>query len=227
MKSEYQSKLMECIFKALRVRSYAKTSFSRGHFNKGAIKCKRAEQAGDYKTAYEELLKLFERHLNSFARGHIINGDTNHLTLIYNIPAESIGKGSDVMYATAALYNLHKMGFPKPREQYGWRSHYNDKFILRIDKNHEHVGELNIITKEEYDNPFKFHPEYKYSSFDKPVLKGESWINFASDSCDNDLSIDEFRINYKVVDRGLSKHNYVFLECDGHYYAYCWQFSCG
>lgn len=222
MKSEFQSKLMECIFKALRIRSYAKTSYSHGYFNKGVIRCKRAEQTGDYKTAYAELLQLFERHLNNFAHGHIINGDTNHLTLIYNIPLESIGKDSDVMYATAAIYNLHKMGFPKPKEQYGWRSNYNDKFILRTDRAHEHVGDLCIITKEEYDNPLKFHPELKCSSLDKPELKPEIWMNFASDSYD-----DEFRVKYKVIDRGWSKHNYVFLECEGHYYAYCWQFCLG
>ena len=131
MKSEFQSKLMECAFKALRIRSYAKTSYRRGYLNKSVIRCKRAEQTGDYKTAYMELLKVFEKHLDQFAHGHIIDGDTNHLTLIYNIPVEAAIKGQDrqLMYAIAAMYNLHKMGFPKPKEQYGWRSSYNEPYV--------------------------------------------------------------------------------------------------
>lgn len=223
MKSEFQSKLMECVFKALRIRSYAKTSYRRGYLNKSVIRCKRAEQTGDYKTAYMELLKVFEQHLDQFAHGHIINDDTNHLMLIYNIPVEAAIKGQDrqLMYAIAAMYNLHKMGFPKPKEQYGWRSSYNDKLILWTDRGNAHVGELRIITKEEYDNPPKFHPEYKCSSFDKPKFHPEYWVDFVSDSFD-----DEFRVNYKVVERNM-KHNHVFLECDGHYYVYCWQFCLG
>ena len=47
-------------------------------------------------------------------------------------------------------------------------------------------------------------------------------MDFAGDSYD-----DEFRIKYKVLDRGWHKHKYVFLQCEGHYYVYCWQFSQG
>lgn len=30
-----------------------------------------------------------------------------------------------------------------------------------------------------------------------------------------------------VLDRGWSKHNRVYLECEGHYYEYSWQFCLG
>lgn len=225
MKQEYsfKSRLMECVFKAMRIRSNTDKYFGRS-FHKNVLRCKRAEQTGDYKTAYNELLALFERHLNNFK---VMQSEpSNNLTLIYNIPIESIGEfgkqDNDALYATAAVYNLYKMGFPKPIEQYGWRAHYNGQFFLRTDRGHEHIGEMRIITKKEYDNPFAFHPEYKCDPFNKTEISYEHWMDFASD-----LYNDKFRIKYKIVNRGQWKHRHVLLECKGHYYIYCYQFSQG
>jgi len=221
MKKKYQSKLMECVLKALRIRKNNK--YGRKSFAGMVIRCKRAEQTGDYECAYKTLLGLYEHLCDRFAHGRVISDHpVNGLALIHNIPIECVNEDRYVMYATAGVYNLRMMGFPKPAEEFGWRKAYNDRYILHADRAHAHLGELRIITKAEYDSPMRFHPEFKANSLDKVTLSGEHRISFATDSYD-----DEFSMSYKVVDRGWSKHNHVFIECEGHYYDYCWQFSQG
>ena len=213
----FASKLMECTYKAIRVRRNSK--WGRKYFAQNVLRCKKAEQTGDYKTAYSELLKIFEKHLSHFRT--METEPSNNLTLIYNIPYESIGKEHSVMLATAALYNLRKMGFPKPPQQYGWRSKFNEQFYIRADRGHEMLGELHISNEDEYNNPLKFYPQLSCDVFNKPKISHEQIMRFNLESYD-----DEFKIEYKVITREW-KHDYVFLKCDGHYYVYTWQFCQG
>jgi hypothetical protein len=221
MKSNtYESKLMQCVatlFGARKTSKYDKKSRM-----KEVIRCKQAEMCGDYETAYKTLLHIVERNMYASA---LKRKPSHNLTLLYNIPRECINNDSDVMYATAAVYNLYWMGFPHPCEhfedwsaRFGWN--HTDKFHIRQDHKNEHLGELRIITKEEYDNPLKHRPELR-CGMDKPVVKSESRMNFYSGE------YDDMIVRYKVVDRGWSKHNRVFLECKGHYYEYSWQFCLG
>jgi hypothetical protein len=188
------------------------------------IRCKQAEQAGDYKKAYETLLKIVDANL--YGADAMRTQPSHNFTLKYNIPVECLGiKDKDVVFAVAAVYNLYWMGFPRPCAHFeDWRSRYGwfktDKFYLRADHKNEHLGELCIISREEYDNPMNYRPELR-CSFEKPVMGGEHRINFYSGE------YEDMIVRYKVLDRGWSKHNRVFLECEGHYYEYSWQFCLG
>lgn len=217
MKGQFKSALMECVYKTIRVRRNSK--WERDGFAKNVIRCKRAEQTGNYKVAYSELLKLFSKHLNHFRT--MESEPSNNLTLVYNIPYESVGEDHDVMLATAAVYNLRKMGFIKPPQQYGWRSRLNGQFYLRADRGHEHLGEIRISNEDEYDNPLLHYPQLNCDHFNKPKISSEQTMRFNLESYD-----EEFKIEYKVVTREW-KHNYVFLKCDNHYYVYTWQFCQG
>ena len=216
------SKIMECAAKILGARRTLK--YNKKSRMKDVIRCKQAEQTGDYKKAYETLLQIIDKNL--YGAGAMSKGHSHHFTLKYNIPVECVGiNDKDVVYAVAAMYNLYWMGFPHPCEhfedwsaRFGWNK--TDKFYLRADHKNEHLGELRIISKEEYDNPLGFRPELR-STFEKPVLGTEHWINFYSGE------YDDMIVKYKVLDRGWSKHNRVYLECDGHYYEYSWQFCLG
>ncbi len=220
---KYESKLMECVAKIFGTRRA--TKYNEKTRMSDVIQCKQAEQTGDYKKAYEMLLKIVDRNLYG---ADAMKSSPHNLTLIYNIPVECIGiRDNETAYAVAAMYNLYWMGFPKPCEYFNKlkKSWYasnllTEQFYLRIDHKNEHVGELRIISKEEYDNPMKFRPELR-CAFEKPVLGAENRINFYSGE------LDDMIVNYKVLDRGWSKHNRVFLECEGHYYEYSWQFCQG
>lgn len=221
MKRDYESKLMQCVTTLFGMRRASK--YDKKYRMQEVIRCKQAELAGDYETAYKTLLHIMERNLY----GNAMQRNPSHnLTLIYNIPCESAREeDKDVRYATAAVYNLYWMGFPHPCEHFeDWRARYGwnrtEQFYIRQDNKNQHLGDLRIITKEEYDNPLAYRPEFR-SSFAKPLVKGEHYIHFYSGE------IHDMTIHYKVVDRGWAKHNRVFLECEGHYYEYSWQFCQG
>lgn len=213
---------MQCaskLFGTRRVSKYAKKSRMRD-----VIRCKQAENVGDYKKAYETLLKIIDS--NIYGANAMSTQPSHNLTLIYNIPVECISiEDKEVVYAVAAMYNLYWMGFPYPCEhfedrdaRFGWNK--TDKFYLRLDRKHEHIGELRIISKEEYDNPMAFRPELR-STFEKPILGTEHRIDFGSPD------YEDMIVRYKVLDRGRMKHNRIYLECEGHYYEYSWQFCLG
>ena len=221
MNKEYNSKLMQCVATIFGMRRASK--YDKKYRMQEVIRCKQAELAGDYETAYKTLLHIVERNLY----GNAIRRNPSHnLTLIYNIPCESAREeDKDVMYATAAVYNLYWMGFPHPCEHFeDWRARYGwnriNQFYIRQDHKNEHLGELRIITKEEYDSPLEHRPELR-CAFAKPIMRGEERMDFYSGE------YDDMIIRYKVIDRGWSKHNRVFLECEGHYYEYSWQFCQG
>lgn len=222
MIKKYESKLMECIAKMFGARRTSK--YDKKSRIKEVIRCKQAEQVGDYKKAYETLLRIIDRNL--YGADAMKSQPSHNFTLKYNIPVECIGiEDKDVVYAVAAMYNLYWMGFPHPCEHFeDWSSRFGwnktDKFYLRADNKNAYLGELHIITKEEYDNPLKFRPELR-STFEEPVLGTEYWINFRSGE------YDDIKVKYKVLDRGWSKNNRVYLECEGHYYEYSWQFCLG
>ena len=217
------SKLMSCIAKLYGTRIVEK--YRKKSRMADAILCKRAEQCGDYKKAYETLLSIIDKNL--YGSDAMKTQPSHNLTLIYNIPVECIYiNDKDAVYAVAAMYNLYWMGFPHPCEHFeDWRSRFGwnrtNQFYLRSDRKNENLGELRIISKEEYDNPMKFRPELR-CTFDKPVLIDERIVKFYSVELNEDMIV-----RYKVLDRGWSKHNRVFLECEGHYYEYSWQFSMG
>lgn len=210
--------LMECVEKLLGMKRSLK--YDKKYRLQRIIECKQAELCGDYEKAYHALLEVLERELEKPMRGW-------NFTMIYNIPVESASiENSSVKYATAAVYNLWRMGFSHPAEHfedYSARFRWgrkDKKFTLRTDRKHEHLGELRIISKDEYDNPIKHRPEFKCCSYNKPSIGGESWLSFYSGE------YDDMIINYKVLKREW-KHDRVYLECDGHYYEYSWQFSQG
>ena len=222
MKRKFESKLMECVaalFGTRRSLKYCKKSRMTD-----VIRCKQAEQIGDYKKAYYTLLRIIDDNL--YGANAMQTQPSHNFTLKYNIPVECVGiKDNDVVYAVAAIYNLYWMRFPHPCEhfedwdsRFGWNN--TDKFYLRADHKNEHLGELRIISKEEYDNPMKFRPELR-CTFEKPVLGTEHRIDFYSGE------YEDMIVRYKVLDRGWNKHNRVFLECEGHYYEYSWQFCLG
>ena len=221
MKRDYESKLMQCVTTIFGMRRASK--YDKKYRMQEVIRCKQAELAGDYETAYKTLLHIVERNLYGSA---IRRNPSHNLTLIYNIPCESAREeDKDVRYATAAVYNLYWMGFPHPCEHFeDWESRFGwnrtNQFYIRQDHKNEHLGELRIIAKEEYDNPLAHRPELR-CAFAKPIMRGEEWMKFYSGD------INDMTIRYKVIDRGWSKHNRVFLECEGHYYEYSWQFSQG
>lgn len=220
MNKEFESKLMECVAKLFSTRRASEY----GNRKEDVLRCKQAEQSGDYKKAYELLLRIVDRNL--YGANAMSTQPSHNFTLIYNIPTECARlKDKDVMYAVSAIYNLYWMGFPNPCEHFeNWRDRFGwtrtDQFYLRADHKNEHLGELRIISKEEYDDPMKFRPELR-CTFDKPELGPEQYIDFYSGNLDNMV------VRYKVLDRGWSKHNRVFLQCEGHYYEYSWQFCQG
>lgn len=206
------NKLMDCVaglFSTRRLNRWSKKSVMTD-----VICCKRAEQTGDYKKAYELLLKIVGKTLYG---AHPMN-QSHRFTMIYNIPVECLHElhSDPERFAIAAMYNLYCTGFPTPG---GLAKVPNNKFTLRTDAGHEHLGELLIITKEEYEDPLKFRPELR-SGWEKPILKSESWVRFYAGT-------EDIVVHYKTLDRGWSKHGRIYLECEGHYYEYSWQFCLG
>ena len=213
--------LMQCVtklFGSRRTDKYNKKSRMRE-----VIKCHKAEMAGDYETAYKTLLNIVSK--NVYGANAMSWSPSHNFTMIYNFPFECWRiMDSDARYAVAAVYNLYWMGFPNPCAHFErWEARFGYKrtkqFYLRVDRKHEHLGEMRIITKEEYDEPLKHRPELR-CSFDEPHLLEERCMRFYSGD------LEDMIIKYKVIDRDF-KHNRVFLECEGHYYEYSWQFSLG
>lgn len=205
------NKLMDCVASLFSTRRLGK--WSKKSVMVDVIRCKQAEQTGDYKKAYELLLKIVGKTLYG---AHPMSRD-HRFTMIYNIPIECLYElGCDIeKFAVAAIYNLYWTGFPTPG---GFARVLNNKFTLRTDAGHEHLGELLIISKEEYEDPLKFRPELR-CSFEQPFLHSESSIRFYSGS-------EDIVVRYKTLER-RSKHSRVYLECEGHYYEYSWQFCLG
>lgn len=206
------NKLMDCVASLFSTRRLGR--WSKKSIMTNVIRCKQAEQAGDYKKAYELLLKIVN---NTLYGAHPMSRD-HRFTMIYNIPTECLhGLPSDSeRLAIAALYNLYWTGFPTSG---GFARVLNNKFTLRTDAAHEHLGELLIISKEEYEDPLKFRPELR-CGFEQPVLGSENSIRFYSGA-------EDIVVHYKTLDRGWSKHSRIYLECEGHYYEYSWQFCLG
>lgn len=208
---EAGNKLMKCISSLFSVRR--REEYSRRMID--VIRCKQAEQSGDYKKAYELLLDIVDKNLY----GKHPMSKSHRFTMCYNIPIECLFtiKDTEEQIAVAALYNLYWTGFPTPG---GFARVHNNKFTLRVDGKHEYLGELLIISKEEYEDPIKFRPELR-SGWEKPTLRSETWVHFHSGE------LNDMIVKYKTLDRGNFKHKRIYLECEGHYYEYSWQFSLG
>lgn len=186
--------------------------------NKGYLKkvlaCKKAELCEDYKSAYYKLLEIFEDTLAHFGkpmRGNIAatSGAGPHFQMVFNIPPECLNLKEELIYPIAGMWNLFMTGFPEVPANYITRKDIyplklpgdTSYFSLWINENYAYLGEMRPITQKEYDS----------------IQLLESWVSFPT------MHYGGTKVCYKYRKQTM-KYPIIYLECEGHYYKYSWQF---